>query len=169
MKKLFGLLFGLLLLLPVYAGAAEITPQYDNVTINVNKEEKIVFSAETNLPDGTNVDIRLYQVSPRMELYPAAPMSYPNGLDTMTANGSLSGWFLDAYRKGINAGSYEVCLNIPGYQPHHALGKDNALLGGTGVKTVNGLKTHTACFPFSLERALFPHDENSAPAKAWGE
>lgn len=170
MKKILGILFTLAICLAIRVGSADaLSPQYENPVTTLNKEEKVVFTAKTNLPEGTNVDVRLYQVSPRMELYPAAPMSYPSELYTLVKKGKLSGWFVDVYHKGLNAGSYEVCLNISGYQPHSALGKDNTLLDGAGVRTMNKTKTHTKCFPFSLEKALFPHEDQEQSTVTWDD
>ena len=162
MKKLFTCLAASLLLCLAVAAmslAGEIIPQYDGFSTKASSDNGLTVRVKTNLPDGTCLDVGLWQRSPNKKyLYTAMPLSYPDETNIQVSGGGIEASFPSVYEKGLPAGNYDISISVIQAQPNATLGDKNALLSGPEVETLpNGYKEHTARFGVVVSQPLPPH------------
>lgn len=162
MKKSVFPVLALLFLLAAAARAKGVERFYSDVAVGPHDEGKIVFSAKTNLPEQTALDIWLARTRPAIKpVYVALPRG--EGIDVLVSGGAVTAWFPGAYEKGLAAGEYLIQVGIPAYQPENALGENNSLLEGEDVETLaNGVRTYSTTFPLFLKADLPPHPKDES-------
>ncbi len=149
------------------AASSVITPSFSDIAVTYTKEERLVLTGKTNLPDGTVISSLILQTEPvRKGLYADAPLDYPESFDVTVKGGTFASWFPTVYEKGITAGKYTLQIGTPPGQDA-LLGPQNAWLSGPDVKREsNGLKT--LAWEISVSVPDLPgHGKQAAPAEKW--
>lgn len=171
MKKIFVACI-LVMFVACSAFASEITPQYTEISVPLGDDDKFIVKCKTNLPDGTNISVWLYQIEPKIKpLYAGSPLDVQQTL-ILVKDGIVTAWFPTAYEKGLPSGKYDISFAIPQLQPNNALGKNNNRLGGSDIKVhANGHRGHEFRFGMKLPRNLKPHPKTPLPEETltWDE
>lgn len=130
-----------------------IQPKFSNAKMHIAKNGRLIFSAETNLPDGTKVNSWIGIKG--KSLYSDAPIN-PRQWDVVVQDGRFQSWFPTVYEKGLKAGQYVLTFSVlPGQDP--VLGLKNKRLSGQGVEVwADGQRVFSEKTPIDLPD-LPPH------------
>lgn len=139
--------------------ALALTPQYTNPLVSMSNDGHFSMQVNTNLPEGTSLDVSLWQTAPTPRfVYAGVPDRYPETIDCCVVNGSVFAKFPSVYEQGLPIGKYEIIITTTQIQADQILGDKNSRLEGPGVRDLaNGFKEHVFRIRFPIENAVVPH------------
>ena len=162
--------------------APKIEPKFTDISFEL-QDERLVFTAKTNLPNGTLIQAGICKkvsgtVHPPGTVHPSGTMYHPDNFidaaaplgshspqqatkakELKTHEGVVTGWFPGIYLKGMPAGvpADELVLRILIETAQNELGPENARLSGQGVETSfqSEQKIYRQDFPVQLPAEVF--------------